>query len=87
MSFRPIYEGWDVPGRLSRSIRRTFSGIGLNQDVGKAHRLTLSVADKLRAHSVDTTEGHRAFAEAVVQYALSANAEPDPENAGAIIHH
>ena len=77
MSFRPIYEGWDLPGRLSRSIRRTFTGIGLNKDIGTARSLTHSVADKLRAHSLDTSDGRRAFAEAVARYALGATPEPD----------
>ncbi|MDA4845229.1 type IV secretory system conjugative DNA transfer family protein [Hoeflea poritis] len=65
MSFRPIFEGWDIPGRVSRSIRRTFAGIGLNRDTRGAHTLSEALRWKLRARSLDTEAGRYAFAVAV----------------------
>jgi len=63
MSFRPIYEGWGVPGRLSRQIRRRFAGIGLNRDLGAAIALTESIAGKLQIHDLASLEGQQALAE------------------------
>lgn len=66
MSFRPIYEGWDIPGRLSRRIRKTFSGIGLNRDVDGAYVLREAVVKKLLAeHELDSAEGLEQFAHGV----------------------
>ncbi|MCP4407601.1 MAG: ATP-binding protein, partial [Gammaproteobacteria bacterium] len=62
MSFRPIYEGWDLPGRVSRSIRRTFAGIGLNRDTHGAHSLSEAVRNKLQTHNLDTDVGRHTFA-------------------------
>ncbi len=47
MSFRPFYEGWDIPGRLSRQVRKGFAGIGLNRDLGAAVRLAEAIERKL----------------------------------------
>ena len=47
MSFRPIYEGWDIPGRLSRQLRHRFAGIGLNRDLKAAADLITAIEQKL----------------------------------------
>lgn len=73
MSFRPLYEGWDVPGRISRSIRRTFAGIGLRKDVQGAHQLANTVARKLQAQGLDTPQGQRAFADSIAQHVVEAH--------------
>ena len=57
MSFRPIFEGWDVPGRLKRRVRKTFKGIGLNKDVGGAHALAASLSAKLAEQNLDSEHG------------------------------
>lgn len=57
MSFRPIYEGWDISGRLSRRVRKHFAGIGLNRDLGKAEALIASLERKLSVHDVADAGG------------------------------
>lgn len=69
MSFRPLYEGWDTPGKLSRRIRKTFSGIGLNRDVQGALGLKEAIASDLAEQNLDTDDGLERFAQDI---ALSA---------------
>ena len=57
MSFRPIYEGWDIPGRLSRRVRQGFAGIGLNRDLTKAAKLIATIEQKLIEHNLADEEG------------------------------
>ena len=83
MSFRPIYEGWDIPGRVSRSVRRTFAGLGLNRDLVAARTLTKRVQQKLAQHELHSPAGCLAFAESVVQVAMEEYADVDPR----FIHH
>lgn len=80
MSFRPIYEGWDVPGRLSRSIRRTFAGIGLNRDVGGAHTLSHAILQKLHARDLDSPDGQRVFAERIADDVISVYGSSDADH-------
>ena len=70
MSFRPIYEGWDVPGRLSRKVRQKFAGIGLNRDLGAARTLTDFVRQKLNRYRLDTEEGLADFARTIAEAAV-----------------
>ena len=67
MSFRPIFEGWDISGRLSRHVRKTFSGIGLNKDVSGAHALVSGLRTRLAEQNLDTETGRAAFADSVAQ--------------------
>jgi len=62
MSFRPIYEGWDLPGRLSQKIRTGFAGIGLNRDLKAAMDLAASIEAKLNARGITTESGKIEFA-------------------------
>ncbi|MEM9360553.1 MAG: hypothetical protein AAGB04_30615, partial [Pseudomonadota bacterium] len=78
MSFRPIYEGWDLTGKVSRSIRRTFAGLGLNRDIAGARTLTEDVRRKLSLHRLDTPSGQREFADSVVDTALQHHDQADP---------
>ena len=79
MSFRPIYEGWDVPGRVSRSIRRTFAGLGLNRDLDAARTLTEGVRRKLHQRKLDSPTGQLAFAESVAEAATDKYPSVDPQ--------
>ena len=65
MSFRPIYEGWDIPGRLSRQVRKGFAGIGLNRDVAAAEALAHSIASKLHTQDLATEEGQLDLADRI----------------------
>jgi hypothetical protein len=67
MSFRPILEGWDISGRLKRRVRKTFTGIGLNNDVSGAHALIAGLRATLAKQNLDTQQGRVAFADAVAQ--------------------
>ncbi len=80
MSFRPIYEGWDVPGRLSRKVRQTFTGIGLNKDLRGAATLAEQVRHKLQQQSLTESDGQFAFAESIVAQALKDLVDGDPAN-------
>ncbi|WP_457936141.1 type IV secretory system conjugative DNA transfer family protein [Mesorhizobium sp. 10J20-29] len=79
MSFRPIYEGWDLSGRLSRKVRRSFAGIGLNRDLDAARTLAASIEDKLDAHGLLDSEGGLAFANHIVAAAMAAFDVADAE--------
>lgn len=79
MSFRPIYEGWDMPGRLSRKIRKGFAGIGLNRDLGTALALAASIQTKLEAHRLDSAEGHLALANRIGAECLRAFGASDAD--------
>ncbi|MEO9875137.1 MAG: type IV secretory system conjugative DNA transfer family protein [Anderseniella sp.] len=70
MSFRPIYEGWDIPGRLSRRIRQAFVGIGLNNDVRGAQQLVREIHTKLEERDLNTPAGQAAFASEIVVLAV-----------------
>lgn len=65
MSFRPIYEGWDIPGRLSRQLRQRFAGIGLNRDCKAATNLISTIEDKLITHELFGQEGQFKWAERI----------------------
>ena len=65
MSFRPIYEGWDIPSRLSRKVRSRFAGIGLNRDLVAAEKLADDIGRKLEASELASAEGQHAFAKAI----------------------
>ena len=65
MSFRPIYEGWDIPGRLSRRVRRGFAGIGLNRALGKAGSLADTIEQKLVSHDLTSPGGQYQLAERI----------------------
>ena len=71
MSFRPIFEGWDISGRLKRRIRKTFSGIGLNKDVSGAHALVAKLRARLTDKNLVTEQGRAAFANSVAQSVAS----------------
>ncbi len=70
MSFRPIYEGWDIPGRLSRQVRKKFFGIGLNRDVESAISFSEEISQKLEHNNLATTEGIEEFASETASEAL-----------------
>lgn len=70
MSFRPIYEGWDIPGRMSRKIRKGFAGIGLNRDLHAANELAASIEAKLNGKGLDTEDGQFAFAFDIAKTAM-----------------
>ena len=72
MSFRPIYEGWDIPGRLSRQLRKKFFGIGLNRDMASALSLSNEIVRKLERENLSTFEGQRAFASEIAAEAILA---------------
>ena len=71
MSFRPIYEGWDIPGHLSRQIRKKFFGIGFNRDVASAVSLSEEITRKLERQNLSTIDGLQAFASEVAVEALA----------------
>ena len=77
MSFRPIYEGWDIPGRLSRSLRKRFAGIGLNRDVAAASQLIERIEVKLAAFDLHTDDRRLAFAVSVAEVATYEHPEVD----------
>lgn len=78
MSFRPIYEGWDLPGRLSRKIRVSFAGIGLNRDLKAAGELAASIETKLDAKNLSTSFGQSAFAFSIARTAMTDFRIDDP---------
>lgn len=78
MSFRPIYEGWDIPGRLSRKIRTGFAGIGLNRDLNAARELAASIEAKLEAKLLATTFEQSVFASEIATAAMSEFGLDDP---------
>ncbi len=65
MSFRPIYEGWDIPGRLSRQVRKRFAGIGLNRDLKAAADLITTIEHKLVAHGLADIDGQDGLAKRI----------------------
>ena len=67
MSFRPIYEGWHLRGKLSRNIKKNFSGIGLNRDLHAATVVAERIRQKLESQELDTGAGQHAFAEIVAE--------------------
>ena len=67
MSFRSILEGWDISGRLKRHLRKTFAGIGLNNDVSGAHALIAGLNARLAEQHLDTEQGRSDFANSVAQ--------------------
>lgn len=67
MSFRPILEGWDISGRLKRRVRKTFAGIGLNNDVSGANVLVAGLNARLAEQNLDTEQGRSDFANSVAQ--------------------
>ena len=67
MSFRPILEGWDISGRLKRRVRKTFAGIGLNNDVSGAHALVAGLKARLAEQKLDTEQGRSDLANSVAQ--------------------
>jgi hypothetical protein len=81
VSFRPIYEGWDIPGRLSRAIRRSFAGIGLNRDLNAALDRAEAIKSKLAAARLDSEDGQRAFAGRVATAVLAAYHDGEPNEA------
>ena len=80
MSFRPIYEGWDVPGRLSRKVRKGFAGIGLNRDLNAARGLAASIQIKLDEKGLSTEAGRFGFAIDVATGAMAAYGVDNPDN-------
>ncbi|MFN3889605.1 MAG: type IV secretory system conjugative DNA transfer family protein [Beijerinckiaceae bacterium] len=80
MSFRPIYEGWDLPGRLSRKIRRGFAGIGLNRDLNAAASLAASITAKLEAKGLASEDGEFALAQDIVAAAFEDYPAADCDN-------
>jgi len=72
MSFRPIYEGWDLPGKLSRTIRQKFHGIGFNKDIAAAQTLSGKITQKLKQHDLADHEGQRKFAGEIASDVLHA---------------
>jgi len=80
MSFRPIYEGWDLPGRLSRKIRTGFAGIGLNRDLNAANSLAASIEAKLIAKGLATETGQFKFASDIATAAMQDFGIDDPDN-------
>ncbi len=70
MSFRPIYEGWDIPGRLSRQVRSTFSGFGLNRDQIGAERQAETLWQRLLELDLASPEGQARFANSITEAAL-----------------
>ena len=79
MSFRPIYEGWDIPGRLSRQVRKGFAGIGLNRDVAAAEALARSIASKLQSHELDTEDGQFDLADRIAVKTTDRLGSDDPD--------
>lgn len=77
MSFRPLYEGWDIPGRLSRSVRRTFAGIGLNRDLEGARGLAEAVRTKLENQNLDTNDGQAALAREIADGVVRGSIDDD----------
>ncbi|MFZ1813099.1 MAG: type IV secretory system conjugative DNA transfer family protein [Rhizobiaceae bacterium] len=71
MSFRPIYEGWDVPGRLSRQVRGTFAGWGLNRDQRGAEQQAETLWQRLVDLELAGPDGQARFAEHIVASTLS----------------
>lgn len=80
MSFRPIYEGWDLPGRLSRKIRTGFAGIGLNRDLNAASELAASIETKLAAKGLTTESGQFEFASDIARSVMMDFGVDDPDN-------
>nr|WP_306263974.1 type IV secretory system conjugative DNA transfer family protein [Pararhizobium sp. IMCC3301] len=70
MSFRPIYEGWDVPGHVSRHLRQRFSGFGLNRDQAGAVRQAEAIWQTLIEKELDSAAGQAALAESMASAAL-----------------
>lgn len=71
MSFRPIYEGWDVPGRVSRHLRQRFFGFGLNRDQAGAARQAEAIWQTLKEKELDSAAGQAALAESMAAAALA----------------
>lgn len=78
MSFRPIYEGWDIPGRLSRKIRKRFAGIGLNRDLVAAVALAESIEGKLDALGLASEDGQLDFAYRIAAAAVEGLGAHEP---------
>ena len=81
MSFRPIYEGWDIPSRLSRKVRSRFAGIGLNRDLVAAEKLADDIGRKLEASELASAEGQHAFAKAIALDVMEELGADDPDGA------
>ncbi|MEM5471933.1 type IV secretory system conjugative DNA transfer family protein [Hoeflea sp. AS60] len=80
MSFRPIYEGWNLPGRLSQKIRTGFAGIGLNRDLKAAMDLAASIEARLIAKSLTTDTGRIEFAFHVSRTAMMNFGVDEPDH-------
>lgn len=62
MSDEQIYRGWDVVGRLGRSVRRSISNVAKAGEAQSVDALADGVAHKLAALSLDDEEGRRHLA-------------------------